>query len=88
MKFIHILSLLLVALVACTMAQNCPGSPRNPSCNGQRNIGNRCRRCRRSVMWWYDSRSNQCRDILYLGSRGNDNRWCSKEICEQRCRRR
>ncbi|XP_046809500.1 male accessory gland serine protease inhibitor-like [Lucilia cuprina] len=85
MKLTLILSLLVIALVACTSA--CRGSPRSPSCIGERNTGRTCRGCRRSIMWWYDPRTNQCRLLPYLGSGGNNNRWCTRSICNQRCRR-
>ncbi|XP_023296756.2 male accessory gland serine protease inhibitor-like [Lucilia cuprina] len=88
MKFLHILSLLLVALVAYTSAQRCVGRPRNPSCTGPRNVGRRGRGCTPRTMWYYDARGRQCREMRYLGCAGNNNRWCTRAACEQRCRRR
>ncbi|XP_023296758.2 male accessory gland serine protease inhibitor-like [Lucilia cuprina] len=88
MKFLHILTLLLVALVAYTSAQRCVGRPRNPSCTGARNVGRRGRGCTPRTMWHYDARSRKCRELRYLGCGGNNNRWCTRAACEQRCRRR
>ncbi|KAI8115928.1 U-actitoxin-Avd3s [Lucilia cuprina] len=88
MQVLHILSLLLVALVAYTSAQGCPGSPRNPSCVGPRNEGRRGWRCQARMMWWYNASIRQCQIMPYWGCWGNNNRWCTRAICEQRCRRR
>ncbi|XP_065369239.1 male accessory gland serine protease inhibitor-like [Calliphora vicina] len=88
MKFLNILSLLLIALVAYTSAQRCPGSPSNPSCVGAHDGGRRGPRCTARAMWHYSARLRQCHQILYLGCGGNNNRWCTRAACEQRCRRR
>ncbi|XP_037826508.1 kappaPI-actitoxin-Avd3c-like [Lucilia sericata] len=88
MKLLYILSFLLVALVTCCSAQNCRGTPANPSCVGGRNVGRgRGRRCRPQNVWYYDARTRRCQRMRYLGCRGNNNRWCNQAICEQRCRR-
>ncbi|ELU04243.1 hypothetical protein CAPTEDRAFT_219882 [Capitella teleta] len=36
--------------------------------------------------WFYDSSAEECREFVYGGCRGNDNRFPSKEGCEQRCK--
>ncbi|XP_065367917.1 amblin-like [Calliphora vicina] len=87
MKFLHILSLLLVALVAYTTAQRCPGRPRNPSCFGIRLDGRGGPRCTARNLWYFDPRARQCRPMRYLGCGGNRNRWCDRASCERGCRR-
>lgn len=36
--------------------------------------------------WYYDSSTKSCRQFVYGGCWGNDNRFLTKEICEQSCR--
>ncbi|XP_077538081.1 papilin-like isoform X3 [Haemaphysalis longicornis] len=36
-------------------------------------------------MWYYDSYARECRNFTYGGCEGNDNRFESRELCEQRC---
>ncbi|KAI8042641.1 male accessory gland serine protease inhibitor-like [Drosophila gunungcola] len=35
--------------------------------------------------WTYDSDKNECIEFIYGGCGGNDNRFGSKEICEDKC---
>ncbi|XP_046811361.1 kunitz-type serine protease inhibitor A-like [Lucilia cuprina] len=86
MQFLHILSLLLLALVAYTSAQNC--NPNTTSCSGGRNVGRSGRGCLARNMWYYDARLRQCREMRYLGCGGNRNRWCTRIACVRRCHRR
>ncbi|XP_065369341.1 kunitz-type serine protease inhibitor homolog beta-bungarotoxin B1 chain, major component-like [Calliphora vicina] len=83
MKFLHILSLLLMALVAYTSAQRC-----NPTCFGNRDVGQGGRNCVPRTMWHYDARIRQCREMRYLGCGGNNNLWCTRAACDRSCRRR
>ncbi|XP_046803319.1 proteinase inhibitor-like [Lucilia cuprina] len=87
MKFYKSLAFLLAALVAYTSAQGCRGSPRSPACTGSRSGGWPGRRCFARIMWNYDTRTRQCQPFHYWGCGGSNNRWCTREICEQRCRR-
>ncbi|XP_077535962.1 uncharacterized protein LOC144148277 [Haemaphysalis longicornis] len=36
-------------------------------------------------MWYYDADSRECRNFTYGGCEGNDNRFESREHCEERC---
>ncbi|XP_046809502.1 male accessory gland serine protease inhibitor-like [Lucilia cuprina] len=85
MKLFQHLCLILLALVTGGSSQRCRNSPRVSICTGPRNIGRICRGCLPSNMWYYDGR--QCREMRFLGAGGNSNRWCTRAICEQRCRR-
>ncbi|KNC21924.1 hypothetical protein FF38_12133 [Lucilia cuprina] len=87
MQFLNIFTLLLVALVAYTSAQRCVG-PRAPSCAGPRNVGRGGRGCTARTMWHWDPSTRHCREMRYLGCGGNNNRWCTRSACEQRCRSR
>lgn len=60
----------------------------NPSCAGGVNLGSRDRICRPSNVYAWDGRTRQCRRIFYTGCGGNENRWCSQELCIRRCRGR
>ncbi|XP_067129548.1 papilin-like isoform X2 [Centruroides vittatus] len=35
--------------------------------------------------WYYNSQTKQCEEFIYKGCLGNNNRFISKEICEQTC---
>ncbi|KAH8324212.1 hypothetical protein KR074_001462, partial [Drosophila pseudoananassae] len=35
--------------------------------------------------WTYNSSSNECIKFIYGGCRGNDNRFGSKQACEEKC---
>ncbi|XP_023299988.2 male accessory gland serine protease inhibitor-like [Lucilia cuprina] len=88
MKILNILSLLLVTLVSYASAQGCRGSPPNPSCSGPRHsgwLGIRCSGVR--SMWHYNAVARRCQPLHYWGCGGNNNRWCNRAVCEQRCRR-
>ncbi|XP_037826509.1 male accessory gland serine protease inhibitor-like [Lucilia sericata] len=85
MKLFQHLCLILLALVADCSSQRCRNSPRVSTCVGPRNTGRICRGCLPSIMWYYDGR--QCHEMRFLGASGNSNRWCTRAICEQRCRR-
>ncbi|EDW68800.1 kappaPI-actitoxin-Avd3c [Drosophila virilis] len=95
MKFVLILACLAL-FVAHSQAQvdDCPGSVYGPrqSCAGGKNEGNsRTRQCRRyynNNMWYYDSRSRSCKNMIYRGCAGNDNRYCTRQSCERKCVRR
>ncbi|XP_077521556.1 proteoglycan-like sulfated glycoprotein papilin isoform X3 [Amblyomma americanum] len=39
------------------------------------------------MMWYYDTTTRKCRNFTYGGCEGNDNRFESRELCEQRCGR-
>ncbi|KAH8255444.1 hypothetical protein KR038_003278 [Drosophila bunnanda] len=92
MKFLLILSC-LVLYVALTCAQDrCAGRPRNQDCDGGRNEGvRRARNCNpdpNPVMWYYNRANRECVRMAYHGCLGNNNRYCTKDLCERRCRRR
>ncbi|XP_005182683.1 male accessory gland serine protease inhibitor [Musca domestica] len=36
--------------------------------------------------WSYNVESNECTEFVYGGCMGNDNRFESKEACEQKCK--
>ncbi|XP_017010806.1 tissue factor pathway inhibitor [Drosophila takahashii] len=64
----------------------CKGKPGAPKCNGTFDSGNnRRRKCKDSAnknMWHYNTMTRNCTKINYLGCGGNDNRWCTKVLCE------
>nr|XP_054928901.1 papilin-like [Dermacentor andersoni] len=37
------------------------------------------------MMWYFDTATRECRSFTYGGCEGNDNRFESRELCEQRC---
>ncbi|XP_070377335.1 papilin [Dermacentor albipictus] len=39
------------------------------------------------MMWYFDTATRECRSFTYGGCEGNDNRFESRELCEQRCGR-
>ncbi|XP_075555420.1 proteoglycan-like sulfated glycoprotein papilin isoform X2 [Dermacentor variabilis] len=39
------------------------------------------------TMWYFDTATRECRSFTYGGCEGNDNRFESRELCEQRCGR-
>jgi len=46
---------------------------------------NRKRKCKKSAnkdMWHYNAVTKNCTKVNYLGCGGNDNRWCTKVLCE------
>ncbi|XP_023302841.2 kappaPI-actitoxin-Avd3c-like [Lucilia cuprina] len=88
MKLLNIFTLLLAALVSYSSAQRCIATLRPPSCIGPRNVGRGGRGCNPRLMWYYDGRARQCRQMRYLGCGGNTNLWCQRATCERRCRRR
>ncbi|XP_044313673.1 kunitz-type serine protease inhibitor homolog beta-bungarotoxin B5-B chain [Drosophila rhopaloa] len=69
----------------------CKGKPGSPKCVGAPDGGNnRKRKCKKSAnndMWNYNAVTKNCTKINYLGCGGNDNRWCTKVLCET-CRSR
>ncbi|XP_075151249.1 male accessory gland serine protease inhibitor-like [Haematobia irritans] len=36
--------------------------------------------------WSYNAEANECVDFVYGGCMGNDNRFPSKEACEEKCK--
>uniref|UniRef100_A0A158R5U1 Papilin n=1 Tax=Syphacia muris TaxID=451379 RepID=A0A158R5U1_9BILA len=56
-------------IMACSRAQD-PGKPCQPSFE---------------LMWFYDMSVGQCSQFWYGGCEGNENRFSSKEQCEQTC---
>ena len=59
-----------------------------PNCLGGRNVGLGGRGCIQRIMWYWNQRTMACEPMRYLGCRGSNNRWCTKVLCEQACRRR
>ncbi|XP_017043421.1 kunitz-type serine protease inhibitor homolog beta-bungarotoxin B5-B chain [Drosophila ficusphila] len=85
-------AVLVLYLIVIVNAQGtCKGKPRTPKCAGAPDGGNnRKRKCKKSAnndMWNYNPVTKNCTKINYLGCAGNDNRWCSKILCES-CRPR
>jgi len=62
-----------------------------PTCIGLPDVGNnRRRKCKDTAnkdMWNYNAVTRNCTKLNYLGCGGNDNRWCTKVLCET-CRPR
>ncbi|KAK2191742.1 hypothetical protein NP493_46g01054 [Ridgeia piscesae] len=58
-------------------------APHTPDvCNQPKKIG----QCRGHFpRWFYDHADGACKQFVYGGCQGNDNRFSSKEACEQRC---
>ncbi|KAK2138178.1 hypothetical protein NP493_8311g00000, partial [Ridgeia piscesae] len=58
-------------------------APHTPDvCNQPKKIG----QCRGHFpRWFYDHADGACKQFVYGGCQGNDNRFSSKEDCEQRC---
>ncbi|XP_059225135.1 male accessory gland serine protease inhibitor-like [Stomoxys calcitrans] len=65
----------------------CRNAPAQPNCGDRLNTGHGGHGCHRGARWWYDRSSNSCKEFSYHGCGGNQNRWCSKAACENRCRR-
>ncbi|XP_017028001.1 male accessory gland serine protease inhibitor-like [Drosophila kikkawai] len=84
--------ILLSAVVALyllgvfTTVESCKGKPATPQCEGPLDGGNkRIRRCKKNynkAMWHFNVVTNNCTQFKYKGCAGNNNRWCSKLICE------
>ncbi|XP_037931116.1 kunitz-type protease inhibitor 3-like [Teleopsis dalmanni] len=85
---------LLVVMIAFARAENCRGKQRDNigfQCRGGKNEGRGGRGCSRNAnrrMWYYNRVSGRCEPMRYLGCGGNNNRYCSKIRCENRCIRR
>nr|XP_036671847.1 tissue factor pathway inhibitor [Drosophila suzukii] len=86
-------TLILIAVVMVfyltvdvTGAARCKGKPGTSKCIGNPDGGNnRKRKCKKSAnkdMWHYNAVTKNCTKINYLGCGGNDNRWCTKVLCE------
>ncbi|KAM7343531.1 kunitz-like toxin PcKuz3 [Cochliomyia hominivorax] len=89
MKLLSIFTLILVLFINFVMGQwqNCHGRLWLASCLPPANKGHGGRACGSPRLVWYYNRSiRQCRPIWYMGCGGNNNRWCSWSICQQRCR--
>ncbi|XP_030372161.1 kappaPI-actitoxin-Avd3c-like [Scaptodrosophila lebanonensis] len=94
---LFVLSLLLLATDArrrrtpSIPSNTCKGKPNRQQCEGPLDLGSGGRRCRRSAnnnMWYYNAAMNRtCIKMAYKGCGGNNNRWCSKQDCETKCRR-
>ncbi|KAH6925662.1 hypothetical protein HPB50_008477 [Hyalomma asiaticum] len=42
--------------------------------------------CRAFIpMWWFNAKTGECEEFIYGGCRGNDNRYETKEECEETC---
>ncbi|XP_023173201.2 kunitz-type serine protease inhibitor homolog beta-bungarotoxin B5-B chain-like [Drosophila hydei] len=93
MKFILILACLSVYVATLEAQRTCKGAvpDRLTICVGSKNVGrNNTRSCRQnanSKMWWYDSRSRSCKKLAYKGCGGNNNRYCTRQACRNKCRR-
>ncbi|KNC21972.1 hypothetical protein FF38_12129 [Lucilia cuprina] len=87
MKFMILLTILVVILVAGTTAQRrrCPQRARPARCVGPRNVGSRCPAIPPRRMWYYNQANRTCIEMNHLGCGGNANRWCSRASCERRC---
>ncbi|XP_016974785.2 boophilin-H2-like [Drosophila rhopaloa] len=87
--------LILVCLtiyVACVEAQNvCPGRSFTQLCTGNRDEGNNngrwCGLTAMNEMWFFNSRNRNCEKMRYRGCGGNNNRYCSVQDCQTKCRR-
>ncbi|XP_037722406.1 U-actitoxin-Avd3l-like [Drosophila subpulchrella] len=89
----RITTLILIAVlmvfyltVDVTGVARCKGKPGTSKCIGNLDGGNnRKRKCKKSAnkdMWHYNAVTKNCTKINYLGCGGNDNRWCTKVLCE------
>ncbi|TMW41312.1 hypothetical protein DOY81_013608, partial [Sarcophaga bullata] len=56
-----------------------------PNCVGGRSVGHRGSGCMPRTMYYFDINNHICLPVRYLGCGGNNNRWCTKASCEQRC---
>ncbi|KAH8312903.1 hypothetical protein KR067_001513 [Drosophila pandora] len=92
MKFLLILSILVLYLAYTYAQENCQGKPRlRQNCIRGKNEGHfeqrSCRRNANANMWYFDERARECKKMRYHGCGGNRNRYCSLRHCRQRCPR-
>ncbi|KAH8259427.1 hypothetical protein KR026_004132 [Drosophila bipectinata] len=93
MKFILVLSILVLYLAYTYAQEDCQGKPRlRQNCIRGKDEGHfnqrACRRNANANMWYFDERANECKKMRYHGCAGNRNRYCSLRHCNSRCRRR
>ncbi|KPU78764.1 uncharacterized protein Dana_GF27414 [Drosophila ananassae] len=69
--------------------ENCVGRPGRQLCYGRSHVGfNKSKNCNNygmDEMWYFDTKVKFCRTMEYLGCGGNNNRYCSRDHCRQRC---
>ncbi|XP_033161249.1 protease inhibitor carrapatin [Drosophila mauritiana] len=89
------LILIAVVMTVCLFANvtgvtRCKGKPKDSKCAGNLDGGNnrksKCKKSANKNMWHYNALTKNCTQLNYLGCGGNDNRWCTKALCEG-CRR-
>nr|XP_016944901.1 chymotrypsin inhibitor SCI-III-like [Drosophila suzukii] len=78
MKYFAVFAL-LCCLLGVAMAQ-----VKNPICAEELGVVGVCRG--RILNWTYRQDTNECIEFYYTGCRGNNNRFDSKEQCEQSCK--
>ncbi|XP_017110689.1 male accessory gland serine protease inhibitor [Drosophila elegans] len=79
MKYLAVLAVLF-CLLGAAMAQL-----KNPICGEESALsGSTCRGL--LMKWTYRKDTNDCVDFNYTGCHGNNNRFDSKEQCEQSCK--
>ncbi|KQS44157.1 BPTI/Kunitz domain-containing protein 5 [Drosophila erecta] len=85
------LILIAVVMAVCLFADvtgvtRCKGKPKKSKCAGNLDGGNnrksKCKKSANTNMWHYNALTKNCTKINYLGCGGNDNRWCTKVLCE------
>ncbi|XP_017489970.1 PREDICTED: male accessory gland serine protease inhibitor-like [Rhagoletis zephyria] len=81
MKFFAVI-LAIFALIVSTQALKDAICGQPPEADGNGII-----KCAAFVpSWTYDAKANNCYSFVYGGCGGNENRFGTKEVCEQKCK--